>query len=101
MPKGPMWEGRQPNYIKNRKTGGSIISLRDATLHAKHRKPWTRAFGPGPLQDYEESLMTRANEMVEHLKQNCKNSQGEVGNVDMARYITLFRYGLPFFKLGK
>lgn len=92
MPKGPMWEGRQPTYIKDRKTGGSIVTLRDADLHAKYRKPWTRAFGHGPLADYEENLVVHANEMIKRLRENCENSTDGIGRVDMAQRFTYLRF---------
>lgn len=56
-------------------------------IHAQLRKQWNRAFAPGPLQDYEESLLASGIELIEHLKGVCHGSSDKLGHVDIADYI--------------
>lgn len=84
---------------KLKKPNFGLISVRDYNIHAQLRKPWNRAFGPVALQDYEESLIARGTELVDHLKGICENSSDGVGHIDIAKYISYWRFDCSFFAL--
>ncbi|GJJ08845.1 hypothetical protein Clacol_003064 [Clathrus columnatus] len=88
MRKGPMWHGRA--YVPGVKAVSvpSLVGIRDISLHAKHRKPWNRAFGPAALKDYEDSLVVRGTELIEHLKAIIRKSPDGVGHTDISMYIS-------------
>lgn len=77
----------------------NLIATRDTNVHAKLRKPWTRAFGPAALEDYEDSLVARGIELVEHLRGVCTNSENNLGHVDIADYINRWGFGSVFLSL--
>lgn len=89
-----VWDGKTYISHKSYQVVHNLIRVRDTNIHAHLRKQWNRAFGPGPLQDYEESLIARGTELVEHLKDVCHNSTHEFGHADIADYIGRWRSAL-------
>lgn len=96
MPKGPVWNGRQITPSKERKSSdlnsNNLIGIRDLKRHAQLRKPWNRAFGPIPLKDYEDALLSRGVQLVRQLEDVCKVAPAGSGHVEMAQYFTYFSF---------
>lgn len=83
-----MWDGRRlmPNKLKDL----NLIAVRDMNKHAQLRKVWNKAFAAGPVKDYEDLLIGRVTQLSEVIESHCKRSVGEVGGVDLARFISQF-----------
>jgi cytochrome P450 len=60
-----------------------MISIRDKTEHTRRRRTWTRAFSTSALKGYEPMVMTRVNQLVEHLS-------NQVGSVDLSQWLSYF-----------
>ncbi|KAF5329713.1 hypothetical protein D9619_009153 [Psilocybe cf. subviscida] len=88
LPKGPIWEARRLTPAKNRNDDNYLIGVRSLQRHAQLRKPWNRAFGAGPMKDYEAIMLRRAEQLVEHLQDAC--SANTV--VDIARWVNFFAF---------
>ncbi|TEB30428.1 high nitrogen upregulated cytochrome P450 monooxygenase 2 [Coprinellus micaceus] len=89
MPKGPLWEGRRILPSKNFNINNHLIGVRDLQRHAQLRKPWNKAFGVGPLKDYEEMLRSRAGMMGSRLDEICGEG---VGRVDLTEWTSFFAF---------
>lgn len=93
MPKGPLWDGRRITPAKNKQAvkdfkHNSLISNRDLARHAQLRKPWNRAFGSEPLQDYTESLTKEVANFVSQIESRLNQ------RLDMAQWISYFSFDL-------
>ncbi|KAF8560403.1 high nitrogen upregulated cytochrome P450 monooxygenase 2 [Imleria badia] len=90
MPKGPIFEGRKMTPMSDKDMEQlNLISTRDLQRHAVLRKAWNKAFSDAPLRDYEELMLLRAHQLINTLKNICKE-QGGVGCVDIASWIGYF-----------
>ena len=87
-----------------------MIGVRDLDRHAELRKPWNKAFGTGPLKDYEEMLVSRAGFLLVRLEELCDQAEaaqvqtqglqsgqmqrggGGVAKVDLAQWASFFAY---------
>lgn len=78
-----VWDGRRlsPNHLKPL----SIISVRSAARHSRLRKIWNKAFAPGPVRDYGELLVGRANQLIEMLKATCQRSPQGICRVNFSK----------------
>ncbi|KAJ2934757.1 hypothetical protein H1R20_g2339, partial [Candolleomyces eurysporus] len=95
MPKGPLWEGRRILPSKNFNINNHLIGVRDLDRHAELRKPWNKAFGTGPLKDYEEMLLSRAGLLASRLEELCDQAaaQGDFNaKVDLAEWASFFAF---------
>ncbi|TFK24880.1 high nitrogen upregulated cytochrome P450 monooxygenase 2 [Coprinopsis marcescibilis] len=92
MPKGTLWEGRRILRSKNYNVNNSMVAVRDLDRHAQLRKPWNKAFGTGPLKDYEEMLTLRAGLLVDRLESHCKTDRDPFGRVDLAKWFSFFSF---------
>ncbi|EAU87606.2 high nitrogen upregulated cytochrome P450 monooxygenase 2 [Coprinopsis cinerea okayama7 len=92
MPKGPLWEGRRILPSKNYNVNNSLVAVRDLERHAQLRKPWNKAFGTGPLKDYEEMLVVRAGLLMDRLEGHCKAARDKIGRVDLAKWVSFFAF---------
>ncbi|KIJ45855.1 hypothetical protein M422DRAFT_226922 [Sphaerobolus stellatus SS14] len=94
MPKGPLWDGRRitPSKELTKANVNNLIGNRDSVRHAQLRKPWNRAFGPSPMQDYVESLVARGGQFAEALEIICKSSPKGIGHVDIAKYFSFLSF---------
>lgn len=91
MPKGPVWSGRRT--VTSREAGGhrNLHAVRDLQLHAELRKPWNKAFGKGPLHDYEVAMVKNASVLVGRLHELCENS--ETGqSIDIAKWLSFYAF---------
>jgi hypothetical protein len=85
----PVWEGRRILPSKNFNINNHLIGVRDLQRHAQLRKPWNKAFGVGPLKDYEEMLHSRAGMMGSRLDEICGEG---AGRVDLTEWTSFFAY---------
>ncbi|KIJ47442.1 hypothetical protein M422DRAFT_59510 [Sphaerobolus stellatus SS14] len=94
MPKGPLWSERQITPSKERKhlKSSNLIGIRDLKRHAQLRKPWNRAFGPSPIKDYEEALISRGTQFIGQLEEVCKSDSKGIEHIDIAEYFTFFSF---------
>ncbi|KAI0785593.1 cytochrome P450 [Abortiporus biennis] len=91
LPKGPYYDSRQQEHI-----GSSLDGLRDMGVHARRRKPWTKAMSKQALSDYGEILQ---NKMVPFLSA-LKKKQGErLDILEWLRYYTFDFMGLMIFNV--
>ncbi|EAU87646.2 cytochrome P450 67 [Coprinopsis cinerea okayama7 len=99
MPKGPVWDARRKITSRDTKNHNNLHAVRDLKLHAELRKPWNKAFAKEAMKDYEELLLARSLELVQHLQAKCSErpvSDGKEGSkgvvVDLARWLSLFSF---------
>lgn len=84
-----VWSGRRT--VTSREAGGhrNLHAVRDLQLHAELRKPWNKAFGKGPLHDYEVAMVKNASVLVGRLHELCENS--ETGqSIDIAKWLSFY-----------
>ncbi|KAJ3537482.1 hypothetical protein NMY22_g5572 [Coprinellus aureogranulatus] len=84
-----VWEGRRILPSKNFDINNHLIGVRDLQRHAELRKPWNKAFGVGPLKDYEEMLIARAGLLGTRLEEMCGDG---VGKVDLVEWMNFFSF---------
>ncbi|PAV19188.1 cytochrome P450 [Pyrrhoderma noxium] len=84
MPRGPQWDGR-------RKPGStpSLISTRSTREHAVRRKPWTRAFSPASVKEYEPFVQRRALQLAGELEK-----RSELGPIDLTEWFNYFAFDI-------
>ncbi|KAF6749615.1 high nitrogen upregulated cytochrome P450 monooxygenase 2 [Ephemerocybe angulata] len=92
MPKGPLWEGRRLLPSKNYNVNNSLIGVRDLQRHSVLRRPWNKAFGTGPLKDYEEMLLARGNFLQTKLEQRCESSERGTARIDLTEWMSFFAF---------
>ncbi|KAF8879764.1 cytochrome P450 [Gymnopilus junonius] len=94
MPKGPMWDGRR--FLKEADSRGydNLVDIRDPVIHAQLRKPWNKAFSVEAVKGYEELVTRKALELKSLLEEVCNTSEGGIGQVDLARWVSFFSYDL-------
>ncbi|TFK36463.1 high nitrogen upregulated cytochrome P450 monooxygenase 2 [Crucibulum laeve] len=93
MPKGPLWDGRKITPPSAKPTSDfNLIGNRDQARHAQLRKAWNKAFASSPIADYEEILVRRAAQLVEHLDILCKSAPNGVGRTDITHWINYFSF---------
>jgi cytochrome P450 len=62
-----------------------MIGIRDPKHHATRRRPWTRAFNPASIRDYEPTVKGRVKQLVQALMQRESKDV-----VDLAEWISFF-----------
>ncbi|KAF8958558.1 cytochrome P450 [Flammula alnicola] len=93
MPKGPLWDGRRFSQTETEvKKKYSLIDVRDSAVHSELRKPWNKAFSAEPMKDYETLLLPRVIQMNSQLREIADTSRGEIGRVDIAKWIDYFSF---------
>ncbi|KAF9543833.1 high nitrogen upregulated cytochrome P450 monooxygenase 2 [Agrocybe pediades] len=92
LPKGPLFDGRVITTTKDRDASYTLISTPDLQRHAQLRKPWNKAFGSEPMNDYAEILVEKANVLKEELMKRCQLSADQRGHVDLAGWINFFSF---------
>ena len=63
-----------------------LVALSDNAEHARRRRPWTRAFSPAALKDYEPQLAMRVRLLVSRLSEQGSKS------VEIDKWIQWFSY---------
>ena len=79
LPKGPMWEGRHMHP-----SPPSLVGCRDPVVHAKRRRPWTRAFNTASLKNLHPTIAKRAHQLVDGLA----GKKGQVA--DLEKWFSFF-----------
>ncbi|KDR74026.1 hypothetical protein GALMADRAFT_269528 [Galerina marginata CBS 339.88] len=92
LPKGPLWEGQIVTPANRRNKSNSLISVPDLRRHAQLRKPWNKAFGTAPMNDFGEILIKKASELSDHLMEICKSSVDRHAHLDLAKWISYFAF---------
>ncbi|KAJ7650724.1 cytochrome P450 [Roridomyces roridus] len=82
MPKGPWWDGRNPENKKVR----SLLGLRDPEEHQRRRRIWHRAFSASALKEYDLVVRNRLSQLVEILVDNSGKS------MDLTQWMGHFMY---------
>ncbi|KZP29270.1 cytochrome P450 [Athelia psychrophila] len=79
LPKGPVWNGRDPQ-----RKADSLIMI-SGPEHTRRRRPWNRAFNSEALKGYEEIIEKRATQLVQTLN-------NQVGSTNLAMWISYFTF---------
>ncbi|KAH9852366.1 high nitrogen upregulated cytochrome P450 monooxygenase 2 [Lenzites betulinus] len=80
LPHGPMHIGRTLTY-----TNVPLVGILDTAEHLERRKPWTRAFTPAALKEYQPMLAARATQLVDALGR-------QAGEIDISKWVNYFSY---------
>ncbi|KAI0786227.1 cytochrome P450 [Abortiporus biennis] len=78
--KGPNWQGRTLFAPIP-----SLVSLRDNAIHARRRKPWSRAMSTSALKEYQIVIAQRSAQFVETLLD-------QKGQVDLSERISFYTW---------
>ena len=78
----PVWDARV-----NSETGRNLLNLRDATEHARRRRPWVRAFTPASVKEYEPILTRRILQLAD-----CLQKASVDGVVYLNEWISYFTF---------
>ncbi|TFK36467.1 cytochrome P450 [Crucibulum laeve] len=92
MPKGPIWDGRKLTPPRKIASDFNLIGNRNQARHAQLRKTWNKAFASSAMGDYEEILVRRATQLVEHLDALCKFKSDGIGRTDIAQWVDYFAF---------
>lgn len=84
MPRGPQWDGRRKPG-----TTPSLISTRSTREHAMRRKPWTRAFSPSSVKEYEPFVQRRALQLAGELEK-----RSVLGSIDLTDWFNFFAFDI-------
>lgn len=85
-----VFDGRVITTQKDRDSNFTLISTPDVHRHVQLRKPWNKAFGSEPMNDYAEILVDKATQLSEQLMLRCQSSPDRRGHVDLAGWINFF-----------
>lgn len=89
-----VWDGRRTGTLPGQNYG-SLIDVRDKTIHTTRRKPWNQAFSGAAVKDYQVILERTGEELSTLLRKAATTTpSGETATVDIARWVSYFAYVL-------